>query len=291
MELKCLTTKEVARLCRVSDATVKRWEDAGLIKSERTSGRHRRFRAEEVARFQREQGLGLKTVNADESAVKSASRRRTSNFQSDSALFHSLVAGCEEEAVNLLIGAHLRGVALCAIFDDLICPAMRQIGELWYNGELTITQEHIATRVAGNAVNKLRNTLPVSEKTGGLAMCCALEGDFHEFPTHLVQTIFENEGWEVLNFGANTPLYCLAEEVAQHSPEMICISATIISDIERLSRDYRMLSEQSEKLKFPIVLGGRAFADESLRRRFPAKLYARSFGEIAQFTGQMASRN
>ena len=57
---KTFTTREVAGLCHVSDATVKRWEDAGLLHSERTNGGHRRFRAEEIARFQREQGLGRK---------------------------------------------------------------------------------------------------------------------------------------------------------------------------------------------------------------------------------------
>ena len=290
MELKCLTTKEVARLCRVSDATVKRWEDAGLIKSQRTGGGHRRFQAEDIARFQREQGSGSKASNGDASAVRAA-RRRTDNFQSDSALFHSLIVGCEEDAANLLIGAHLQGKSLSEICDDLICPAMRQIGELWYNGELSITQEHIATRVAGNAVYKLRNLLPVSEATGRLAMCCALEGDFHDLPTHLAQTIFENEGWEVLNFGANTPLYSLAEEVVQHSPELICISATVMNDFERLSRDYKTFAEQTEKLKVPIILGGRVFADEQIRRRFPAELYARSFGEIVQFSERITNRN
>ena len=56
-ELKCLTTKEVARLCRISDASVKRWENAGLLKSERTSGGHRRFRAEEIVIFSANKGL------------------------------------------------------------------------------------------------------------------------------------------------------------------------------------------------------------------------------------------
>ena len=54
-----LTTKEVARICRVSDATVKRWAAAGLIDSEKTSGGHRRFRFDDVAKFQQSQGLGL----------------------------------------------------------------------------------------------------------------------------------------------------------------------------------------------------------------------------------------
>ena len=290
MELKCFTTKEVARLCRVSDATVKRWEDAGLLRSERTSGGHRRFRAEEVARFQREQNLGLKISNGDESAVRAAARRRASIHQSESALFHSLVGGCEEEAANKLIGAHLHGETLTSIFDDLICPAMRRVGELWYEGELSITQEHIATRTACNAVFKLRNVLPVPQMNSALAMCCAMEGDFHELPTHLAQTIFENEGWEVLNFGANTPLYSLTEEVARHSPELVCISATVISDVERNARDYKVFREQTDRLKIPIILGGKAFADEQIRRRFPAELYARSFGEVIKFTRRLKTK-
>ncbi|HEX8638341.1 MAG TPA: B12-binding domain-containing protein, partial [Pyrinomonadaceae bacterium] len=151
MIAKNLTTKEVARLCRVSDATVKRWEDAGLIKSERTSGGHRRFRAEEIARFQREQNLGLKLTHGDESVARAATRRRVNKNHSHSSLFHSLVAGAEEEAANLLVGAHLRDKPLIEIFDGLICPAMRRVGELWYKGELTIAQEHLATRTAHNA--------------------------------------------------------------------------------------------------------------------------------------------
>lgn len=280
-DLKCLTTKEVARLCRVSDATVKRWEEAGLLKSERTSGGHRRFRAEEVARFQREQGLGLKQTHGDESITTAQTRRRKGT--STSSLFHSLTAGCEEETSNLLIKAYLHGTPLTDIFDDLISPAMRQIGDLWFKGELTVAQEHLATRAAHSAIYKLRNTLPVPKMTGELAFCCAVEGDFHELPTHLSQITIESKGWEVMNFGANTPLYSLMEEVLYHSPEAVCISATYLSDLERLSRDYKDFRDQMEKLKIPVILGGNVFQNDHIRFRFPAELHAESFDEVADF--------
>lgn len=288
IELKSLTTKEVARLCRVSDATVKRWEDAGVLKSERTNGGHRRFRAEEIARFQREQGLGNKNYHGGESAVSPTIRRRTNKIDSGCSLFRALIAGCEEESANILIGAYLNGNPLTEIFDNLVCPAMRHIGQLWTKGEISITEEHIATRAASSAIYKLRNTLPVSKMTGELAMCCAMEGDFHELPTHLAQMTIENEGWEVLNFGANTPLFCLAEEVLQHSPALICLSATVIGDVERLSRDYKNFTEQIGKLKIPIVLGGRGFADEQIRRRFPTDFHLKSFSEVANLTRNLS---
>lgn len=282
-DLKCLTTKEVARLCRVSDATVKRWEDLGVLKSERTNGGHRRFRAEEVARFQREQGLGLKHSHGLDSAARAQTRRRENRSHSQSSLFHLLIAGNEEEAANLLISAHLNGTPLTEIFDDLISSAMRRIGELWYKGELTIAQEHLATRAAFNALHKLRHMIPVSETSGELAMTCGIESDFHELPSYLAQITFENSGWEVMNFGANTPLYSLTDEILQHLPEVVCISGTIMTDIERLMRDYKIFREQTAKLKIPVILGGGAFSDEYIRRRFPAELYAKSFADVTDF--------
>lgn len=283
-ELKCLTTKEVARLCRISDASVKRWENAGLLKSERTNGGHRRFRAEEIIRFQREQKLGLKQCHGDESVMMATNRRRGDKIFSSSECLHALVEGCEEAVTNILINAHLDGKSLTEIFDEVVCSAMCQIGELWAKGEISITQEHLATRAVSNALYKLRHTLPVPKMTDKLAMCCAVEGDFHELPTHLAQMTIENEGWEVMNFGANTPLYCLAEEILQHSPQIICISATIINDVERLSRDYKIFTEQISTSKIPILLGGKAFKDGQIRQRFPAQLYAQSFTETAEFT-------
>lgn len=286
-KLKSLTTKEVARLCRVSDATVKRWEDAGLLQSERTSGGHRRFRAEEVVRFQREQQLGLKQSHGDESVMMAAKRQRDNKKHSNSNLFHSLISGCEEGVSTSIITSYLDGKPLTEIFDELICPAMSKIGELWYNGEISITQEHLATRVVENAIYKLRGILPVPQMNGELAMCCALEGDFHELPTHLGQMTFENKGWEVMNFGANTPLYSLAEEVLRHNPKIVCISATVINDLERLSRDYKQFTEQLVKSNSAVVIGGRIFQDAQLRHRFPADLYARSFTEVSEFTDKI----
>ncbi len=294
-----LTTKEVARLCRVSDATVKRWEDAALLKSERTNGGHRRFRAEEVARFQRENNLGVKTCHGDESAQTAITRRRPkrSYTNSDLALtempifpfFKALIAGREEEATNILINEYLHGKPLSEIFDTTISHTMKVIGELWMRGEVSVAQEHLATRAALNAVHKLRGTIPIPVSNNKLVMCCAIEGDFHELSTHLAQIIFESEGYEVLNFGSNTPLYSFAEEVLHHSPSLICISATILTDVERLCRDYKDFQNKTTKLKTQIIFGGRVFEDSYFKQRFVASHYVKSFTGLIEYISDSAS--
>lgn len=285
---KSLTTKEVARLCRVSDATVKRWEDAGIIKSERTNGGHRRFRAEEVARFQREQGLGLKRTLGDESVFALNNRGAETKNYNDYTIYDALLAGSESVTSDMLISAHLNGKPLTLIFDEMICPALRKIGERWFAGEISVAQEHLATRTVLNAIYKLRNTLPVPEPTGTLAICCALENEYHELPTHLAQITIENEGWDVFNFGANTPIYCLTEEMSKHQPDIICISSTIINDIERLSRDFTAFREAAFKQKVSIILGGKIFDADCMRKRFPADLYAQAFAEVAEYIREMS---
>lgn len=291
-DLKCLTTKEVARLCRVSDATVKRWQAAGLLHSERTNGGHRRFRAEEVARFQREQSLGEKRCVGDESVLSALSgqQRRAPKTDSDSTFFQALLKGCEEAAANVIINEYLKGAHPAKICDEIICPAMFQIGELWAAGKINITHEHLATRVALNAIYKLRQSLLVSETAGKSAMCCAPSGDFHELPTHLAQMIIENAGWEAVNFGANTPLEDFASEVARHAPALVCISLTILTDAETLARDYKRLRERCAKLEIPVLIGGGAFRDDAARRHFPAEFYAHSFGEFVELLGTPSSR-
>lgn len=278
---KTFTTKEVARLCHVSDATVKRWEDAGLLNSERTSGGHRRFRPEEIARFQREQGLGQKLSHGDESVFAASNRCSELKAKSGYTFFDALLAGCEEAAADVLINTHLQKKRLDKIFDDTVCPPIRKIGKLWFEGELTIAQEHLATRTAQNALYKFRSVLPVPEPCGRLVMCCAFEGEFHELPTHLAQMVFENEGWEVLNFGANTPLFCLIEEIKKHAPDAVCISATVMNDMERLARDYSEFRRQTKEI--PVILGGGIFIDECMQKRFPAELYAEKFAELNKF--------
>lgn len=288
-DLKNLTTKEVAKLCRVSDATVKRWEDAGSLRSERTTGGHRRFRVEEVARFQREQNLGVKQNHGDDSTLRAIAPNGFALIENASSpLFQALVSGREETAANILINAFLQGEQLTEIFDGIVIGAMRHIGELWFDGELTIAQEHLATRTILSAVHKLRANLPAAPAAGNLAVCCAVEGDQHELPVHLVQIVLESRGWEVLNFGANMPIYSLGEEIERQLPELVCIGATMIYDLDRAARDYQQFRQKLGKLNAQIVIGGRAFDDERTRAKFPADLRAASFAQLARFADEIA---
>jgi len=274
-----LTTKQVARLLSVREATIKRWADDGLIQSEKTVGGLRRFGLAGIARFQRERGPAPPQSSSAEGTRKTDSGEKAS----PALLFQHLVEGHEEETGALLLTAYLHGQSLASLFDRVVTPAMHRVGDLWYRGELTIADEHLATQTVIAAVQKLRSVIHVSSPTETRALVCGVEGDLHELPIHVLHTLLEADGWDVINLGPNTPFFTLAEAMAKHRPQLLCISAKLMTDPDRLARDFALVRKVAGKLDSSIALGGDGLADRLLRQRFPSEFYAENFEQLLEF--------
>ena len=282
-----LTTREVARLLLVSEATVKRWADDGLLLPKKTIGGHRRFSLQSIARLRREQGI----APAAQMPAKRARKKKTApRLLSAESFTEVLVSDNEAEATAQLIDAYLQNHALATFFDTTITSAMHRVGELWFNGTITIADEHLATRVMLCALQKLRGIVVPSQATGLKAVVCGIEGDLHELPVHLAEIIFESEGWETSNLGPNTPLFTLRDMVAQKKPDVVCVSARSIVDLDRATTEYAQFRKVFEKINGTTVLGGEAFRDANLRQRFPAEFYAESFSGLATFLKELAKK-
>lgn len=283
-----LTTREVAQLIGVGAATVKRWAEKRVLHSERTVGGHRRFRLEDVERFLRNHSLGSKRRADGRLRIATVSDRivRADPETTSLALFKALVAGHEHESAVSLIGAHLTGASLSSVFDDILCAAMRRVGDLWHAGQLSVDQEHLATRTALNAVHLLKVILDLPKSKLHLAICCCTEEDFHELPVHLTQVILESYGWQVVNLGANTPFFALAEAVGRYAPEIVCVSSTLLINPDRAAREYQEFRTAAIRRGVTVLLGGKGFEAEEIRSRFPADYYAPNFRALTHVLNQ-----
>src|SRR5678816_2278123 len=203
-----LTTRDVARLLLVSEATVKRWADDGLLLPKKTAGGHRRFSIQSVALFRRKQGIAPAAQSPTKRVRKKMVPGRLPSAESFGDL---LLSENEAEATAQLIDAYLQDHALATLFDTTITNAMHRVGDLWFNGTITIADEHLATRVMLSVLQKLRGIVVPGQATGLKAVCCGIEGDLHELPIHLAEIILESEGWNVSNLGPNTPLFTLRD--------------------------------------------------------------------------------
>ncbi len=293
MRGKLLTSKETARLLGVSEASVKRWADSGLLAQQKTAGGHRRFRPEDVAVFRRAGRQQQPAVQPARQPLPQAgaSTRGAGNERAlAAAMYDALVAGRAEEAAALLVNLYLRGRSVAALVDKLLSPPLSKVGALWQQGKLTVAEEHIAARTAITALQTLRGVLATPAAAHGLvALCCGSEDDFHELPVQMAALTLEAVGWEVINLGAATPFFALAEAVSRFSPRLVCVASTILSGLDRAAREYGGLRKAAQRAGAAVVLGGAGFASGAVRRRFPAELYADNFRQLESFATTQAA--
>lgn len=288
---KDLTSRQAARLLGASEASVKRWADGGLLPSLRTVGGHRRFRPEDVVAFRRERGTpdaarvlrraeasGPGGVGGGEAAEPDGAAL---DEDLSRLMFETLLAGYAETAAESLVGLRRRGHSVARIADAVLCPALRRVGDLWHAGELSVAEEHLATRTALTAVQTLRDALRLNVGDRA-AICCAVEDDYHELPVHLAALTLEGLGWGVVNLGTSTPFYALAEAVERFAPRIICVASTVFNHPDRAAREYGEFKRAAERAGASVVLGGAGFGVGGVRQRFPADLYAATFSQLEE---------
>lgn len=286
-----LTSREAAQVLGVSEASVKRWADIGLLPMVKTAGGHRRFRPEDVAIFRR-RGLveseGSHQYTSFDQRQAREARLNIAEGETENLFYESLLDGRGEQSGAILVRLQLNGSTVAELADSIICPAMRRVGDLWQRGNLSVAQEHVATRAAQEALTALRASLRYGKAHGRRAICCATEGDFHELPVEMAALTLEEHSWEVINLGASTPFYSLAEAVERYSPRLVCVASTILEGLERARRDYLLLTNVTRRLGNALVVGGAGLTREDVRDRFPADLHADNFGDLEKFIHEIA---
>ena len=287
-----LTSREAARVLGVSEASVKRWADSGLLPMEKTAGGHRRFRPEDLAAVRRARpadeaaGAERKRAAPGADAPQALEPEREEALASEA--FGALLDGRDEELSSLLVNLYLHGLSVGQIADGVLCPPMRKVGDLWHAGELTVAQEHVATRTASVALQRLRASLQTRAGDGKMsALCGSVEDDFHELPLRLAALTLEATGLAVFDLGPSTPFSALAEAVQRFRPVLVCVSSTVLLRLDRAAYEYAGFIKTARRAGASVVLGGAGFREEGVRRRLPADLHAESFRQLEEFVGTL----
>ena len=280
----------------VSEASVKRWADSGLLPMEKTAGGHRRFRPEDLAALRRAGPTAAEPPLQRKGAAPPSREAQTPELDPgrEAALaeesFRALLEGGDEELSSLLVSLQLHGQSVGRIADRLLCAAMRRVGDLWHAGELSVAEEHVATRTAVVALQRLQASLQRPPGDEGMrALCCSVEEDFHELPLRLASLTMEACGLAVFNLGMSTPFSALAEAVHRFRPELVCVSSTVLLRLDRAVYEYTGFHKAARRAGAAVVLGGAGFQEEGVRRRLPADLHAESFRQLEEFVGTLAA--
>lgn len=281
-----ITPRELAEAIGVSESSVKRWTDDGLIRASRTAGGHRRLPIREALRFVRESRSVL--VKPEILGLADLATVEVTGQDEPDQLFEYLRAGAAVEARGLLASLYLGGRSVPQLVDGPLRTAMDRIGELWHHDEKGVFFEHRATDIAIHALSHLRALLPPSGATSTRAAGGALAGDPYILPSLAVATTLEGEGLRCTNLGPDTPAGAFLHAAHRLEPLLVWVSVSVPAS-PRQEAEVRRLLRDLEGLGVMLVAGGRC-ADSLGLAPGASNLYTgSSMAELAAYAKGLAA--
>ncbi len=165
--------------------------------------------------------------------------------------------GLDEATASRLMALMLAIYPIEQVCAELIKPTLWEVGRLWEQGLITVSIEHFASSFFHGLLTNLFHAMPPGE-TGPLIIMCCAPGEEHELAPLMLSLFLRRAGLHVVYLGQSIEANGLLQTVSQLSPVLVCVSATLVSNVEAVTD----LGEKLQKLSPPrpaFIFGGQGF--------------------------------
>lgn len=143
------------------------------------------------------------------------------------------------------------------IINDILLPAMREVGEKMASGEMILPFVLEAASIMKTAVAHLEQFMEKNDSyTKGTVVIATVYGDVHDIGKNLVKTIFSNNGYSVVDLGKQVPLNTIISAAVEHRADAIGLSALLVSTSKQMKYAVEELTKHN--LCVPLIVGGAA---------------------------------
>ncbi len=168
----------------------------------------------------------------------------------------SILQGQHKTATSLMLEAMNKGSSLTQASVRLVQPALYQVGNLWQNNQISVSQEHLATAISQNVLASAYMQAHFAPPVGKAAMFACVEGNHHSVGLHILSDGFETAGWDVLYLGANLPTQDLVHEVDTKRPDLLVLSISLPTHIATARQTIEMLHAEMGSACPVVWVGG-----------------------------------
>jgi len=270
---RTFSPRQVGRAIGVSEASIKRWCDKGLLSFSKTAGGHRRLTLHAIMDFVKQDDFDL--VRPEVLGLPAAVGSGPRVVDQGCRLFRdALEQGNEDKCLGVALDMRLAGHDMAVIVDSVIAPAFCALGNRWQHGEVEVYQERRGVEITRRVLIRLKDTLEPPDPAAPLAIGATPEDDPYSLPGLLAELVLLEMGWQARFLGSELPSDTIARAVQDLNPRMLWLSVSNLTDTDDFIRTYRRLYEVCLSRGCAVVLGGRAIT-ESVRKQIQ---YA-SFGD------------
>lgn len=166
-------------------------------------------------------------------------------------------------ARRLVLSELAEDEGLSALIDELLVPAMAEVGDRWYDGRWNPALEHIACGITETALSaasvRTRSSRPTTDAPTAVLVCP--RGEEHVLPARFVGELLVEAGADVIVLGLPVPDAALADFLVESRP-----SALIVSCTEPLALSgVRAAVAVAHRVGVPALVGGAGLGPDGRR--------------------------
>jgi 5-methyltetrahydrofolate--homocysteine methyltransferase len=172
----------------------------------------------------------------------------------------------KKEGIELLLDEVLTRRTPVEVLNEVLLPAMKEVGDRFGAGELILPFVLQSAEVMKRAVAHLERFLERRDGTSkGTVVLATVYGDVHDIGKNLVKTILSNNGYVVHDLGKQVPVNVIIDKAVEVNATAIGLSALLVSTSKQMPLCVQELYRRG--LKFPVLIGGAA-----INRRFGRRI-------------------
>jgi 5-methyltetrahydrofolate--homocysteine methyltransferase len=190
-------------------------------------------------------------------AGKKAEAEDATKDMSTAEKLHYQILHRKKEGIEDLIDAEVLNRGAVPVLNEVLLPAMKEVGDKFGAGELILPFVLQSAEVMKKAVARLEIYLEKKEGyTKGKVVIATVFGDVHDIGKSLVNTILTNNGYTVYDLGKQVPVNTIIEKAIEVEADAIGLSALLVSTSKQMPLCVQEL--QRRGLDFPVLIGGAA---------------------------------
>ncbi len=169
----------------------------------------------------------------------------------------SLMKGIDDYIETDLQEALLLYKKAVDIINGPLMDGMKKVGDLFGAGKMFLPQIIKTARTMKKAVELLKpaidNTSSAPIKAGKIVFA-TVKGDVHDIGKNIVSIVLACNNYEVIDLGVMTPAETILKAVADHQPDLLCLSGLITPSLEEMAHVIREM--QKAGFNTPVMVGG-----------------------------------
>jgi 5-methyltetrahydrofolate--homocysteine methyltransferase len=198
---------------------------------------------------------------------------RTADIPIDERLGNYILEGTRDGLVEDLERKRAEGTPPLEIINGPLMAGMAEVGRLFNNNELIVAEVLQSAEAMKAAVSHLEQYMEKADTAArGKVILATVKGDVHDIGKNLVEIIFKNNGYEVVNLGIKVPPEALIEAYEKHKPDVIGLSGLLVKSAQQMVITAGDLRDAG--IEVPLLVGGAA-----LSGKFTQGKIAPSYGQ------------